>query len=58
VCDFSNPGVGQQPTIPWQTYQNDSASGSVLYGGKPLGPAPAGSGEGWASATFAGWLQK
>jgi hypothetical protein len=55
VCDFSKPGVGQQPTIPWQTYQNDAEGGGVLYGGRPLGPAPAGSGEGWTSATFAGW---
>jgi Tannase-like family of unknown function (DUF6351) len=22
VCDWSKPGVGQQPTIGWQTYQN------------------------------------
>jgi hypothetical protein len=57
VCDFSKPGVGQQPTIPWQTYQSDGEGGSVIYGGKPLGPAPAGSGEGWASPTFAGWLK-
>jgi hypothetical protein len=38
VCDWSLPGVGQQPTIPWQTYQN--ATGAVIYGGVPLGPAP------------------
>ena len=54
VCDWSKPGVDQQPTIPWQTYQN--ASGGVVYGGKPLGPAPANSGGGWASDSFAGWL--
>ena len=54
VCDFSRPGVDQQPTIPWQTYQ-DSA-GNVIYGGQPLGPAPAGSGVGWTSPSFAGWL--
>ena len=30
---------------------------SALYGGKPLGEAPANSGEGWTSATFAGWLK-
>jgi Tannase-like family of unknown function (DUF6351) len=58
VCDFSEPGVGQQPTIPWQTYQNDSKGGEVLYGGKPLGAAPADSGEGWTSSTFAGWLDR
>jgi hypothetical protein len=33
VCDYSQPGVDQQPTIPWMSY----ASGP---GGKPLGPAP------------------
>jgi Tannase-like family of unknown function (DUF6351) len=38
VCDFSKRGVDQQPTIPWQTYQN--ARGKVIYGGRPLGPAP------------------
>jgi Tannase-like family of unknown function (DUF6351) len=38
VCDFSKPGVAQQPTIPWLTYQD--AHGHVIYGGRPLGPAP------------------
>jgi hypothetical protein len=38
VCDFSRPGVDQQPTVPWQTYQN--ARGSVIYGGRPLGQPP------------------
>ena len=38
VCDFSKPGVGQQDTIAWQTYQR--RNGDVIYGGKPLGPAP------------------
>ena len=38
VCDFSQPGVGQQPTVPWQTYQD--STGQVVYGGEPLGPAP------------------
>ena len=38
VCDFSKPGVDQQGTIPWQTYQD--AKGRVIYGGEPLGPAP------------------
>ncbi len=37
VCDFSKPGVDQQPTIPWMTYQD--ARGHVIYGGRPLGPA-------------------
>lgn len=39
VCDYTKPGVAQQPVVPWLTYQN--ASGSVIYGGAPLGPAPA-----------------
>jgi hypothetical protein len=38
VCDYSKPGVGQQPTIPWLTYQN--AQGHVIYGGKPMGKPP------------------
>ena len=38
VCDFSKPGVDQQPTIPWQTYQD--AFGRVIYGGRSLGPPP------------------
>ena len=33
VCDYSVPGVEQQPTIPWQTY----AAGP---GGEPLGAPP------------------
>jgi hypothetical protein len=57
VCDFSKPGVSQQPTVPWRTYQNDSAGGAVVYGGKTLGRAPAHSGEGWTSAAFDGWLK-
>jgi hypothetical protein len=57
VCDFSQPAVGQQPTLPWQSYQDDRAGGAAVYGGQPLGPAPAGSGEGWTSAAFSGWLK-
>jgi uncharacterized tannase-like protein DUF6351 len=38
VCDYSKLGVSQQPTIPWLTYLN--AQGKVIYGGRPLGPAP------------------
>ena len=53
VCDWSRPGVDQVDTIPWQTYQD--GSGSVIYGGRPLGAAPAGSGGGWTSAGFASW---
>ncbi|MGZ4187168.1 MAG: DUF6351 family protein [Solirubrobacteraceae bacterium] len=54
VCDWSRPGVDQQPTIPWLTYQ--SANGSVIYGGNQLRAAPADSGGGWASQSFDGWL--
>jgi len=57
VCDFGKAGVDQKGTNPWQTYQDDSSGGAVIYGGKPLGRAPAGSGEGWASAAFSGWLK-
>jgi hypothetical protein len=53
VCDFSKPAVGQQGTIPWQTYQE--RSGSVIYGGKSLGASPAGSGAGWTSKAFGSW---
>ncbi len=38
VCNYRKPGVDQRPTIPWLTYQ--TASGRVIYGGRPLGPAP------------------
>ena len=38
VCDWDRPGVGQQPTIPWMTYQ--AINGTVIYGGRPLGPPP------------------
>ena len=38
VCDFRQPGVGEQDTVAWQTYQD--AKGKVIYGGKPL-PGPA-----------------
>jgi hypothetical protein len=51
VCDFSKPGVDQQGTIPWLTYQDDQ--GAVVYGGRPLSAAPANSGSGWASPAFA-----
>ena len=57
VCDFSKPGVSQTGTVPWQTYQDDANGGAVIYGGKPLGAAPANSGAGWTSAAFAGWLK-
>jgi hypothetical protein len=38
VCDYSRPGVDQQPTVPWLTYQD--ARGRVIYGGRPLAPPP------------------
>jgi uncharacterized tannase-like protein DUF6351 len=34
VCDYKKPGVGQQHSVPWMTYEDGP-------GGKPLGPAPA-----------------
>ncbi len=40
VCDYSKPGVGQGPTHPWMTYQSDAAGRHVIYGGRPMGPAP------------------
>ena len=33
VCDYSKPGVDQQPTMAWMSYADGP-------GGKPLGPAP------------------
>jgi Tannase-like family of unknown function (DUF6351) len=51
VCDFSKPGVSQQGTVPWQTYQD--TNGRVIYGGAALPAAPANSGSGWASPAFA-----
>jgi hypothetical protein len=53
VCDWSQKGVSQTGTIPWQTYQ-DSA-GNVVYGGRALGTAPSNSGTGWASESFGSW---
>jgi hypothetical protein len=57
VCDFSKPGVSQKGTVPWQSYQSDAAGESVIYGGKAMGRAPKGSGEGWASSVFGEWLK-
>src|SRR4051794_14716815 len=57
VCDFSKPGVDQTGAVPWQTYQDDAGGGAVIYGGRPLGTAPARSGEGWTSGAFSGWRQ-
>ena len=38
VCDWTKPGVDQQHTIAWQTYQ--TATGKAIYGGRPLGHPP------------------
>jgi hypothetical protein len=56
VCDFSQPGVGQQSTVPWQSYQD--AKGDHVYGGQRLGAAPAGSGTGWTSPVFGDWRSR
>ncbi len=56
VCDWTKPGVDQQRTVPWQTYQ--TAGGGVIYGGWPLGPAPADSGSGWTSPSFDWWQRR
>ncbi|NGY05852.1 DUF6351 family protein [Solimonas terrae] len=53
VCDFSKPGVSQQGTIPWLTYQN--SSGNVIYGGTPLAAAASNDGIGWTSPAFRGF---
>jgi hypothetical protein len=55
VCDWSRKGVNQTDPVAWQTYQ-DGAVGDVVYGGKPLGKAPVGSGGGWTTETvFGSW---
>jgi len=56
VCDYTQPGVDQAPTNAWQTYQD--ALGNVIYGGQPLGPAPANSGGGWTSPSFSTWTSQ
>lgn len=38
VCDYTKPGKGFQAATTWLTYQN--ADGSVIYGGRAMGPAP------------------
>jgi hypothetical protein len=38
VCNYGEPGVDQQKTVTWLTYQD--AAGHVSYGGQRLGPAP------------------
>jgi hypothetical protein len=53
VCDFSKPGVSQQKTIPWLSYQD--RNGNVVYGGTPLPAASANDGTGWTSPAFRGF---
>jgi uncharacterized tannase-like protein DUF6351 len=55
VCDWARKGPNQVGATPWQTYQDDSANGAVIYGGRGLGPAPGGSGSGWTSDSFGSW---
>jgi hypothetical protein len=55
VCDWSRNGPNQVDSTEWQTYQDDSSNGSVVYGGRALGPAPGGSGLGWTSESFGSW---
>jgi hypothetical protein len=38
VCDYSRPGIGQRGALGWLTFQD--AAGRVVYGGRPMGPAP------------------
>jgi len=50
VCDYSVSGRGRVRTQTWLTYSD--ADGEVVYGGRNLPPLPAGSGDGWSSASF------
>ncbi|MGH8861049.1 MAG: DUF6351 family protein [Jatrophihabitantaceae bacterium] len=38
VCNYTKAAVGHRRTVAWLTYQN--SHGAVIYGGRPLGPAP------------------
>jgi hypothetical protein len=38
VCNYGKPGVSQRGATPWLSYQDQA--GRVVYGGRPLGPAP------------------
>jgi len=38
VCDWQQPGVGQQPAVAWQTYQEPG--GGVIFGGRSMPPPP------------------
>ena len=37
VCDYSKPGVGQQPTATWLSYGDSTRH---VYGGTPMAPPP------------------
>ncbi len=50
VCDYRVPGQGRTRTQTWLTYAG--ARGGVATGGRNLPPLPAGSGDGWSSASF------
>ena len=41
VCDWSKPGIEQQPTIPWQTYERNADGSKVIYGGRRWARRPA-----------------
>ncbi|MBV9411729.1 MAG: hypothetical protein JO148_09035, partial [Acidimicrobiia bacterium] len=56
VCDYSKPGIDQRGTVPWRTYQSNAQGSHVIYGGAPLGAAPANTGSGWTSPSFSSWL--
>ncbi len=56
VCDWSRPGRGQGPAETWLTY--DDGAGGVVYGGRNLPDAPAGSATGWAASSFAELLER
>ncbi len=49
VCDYTQPGVGKQHTIPWLGYGD---ADEVVYGGTPLPARPAQSRSGWNSPAF------
>jgi hypothetical protein len=53
VCDWTRPGVNQRDSLGWRSYQD--AAGRVVYGGRSLGAAPGGSGQGWTSPAFSSW---
>jgi hypothetical protein len=55
VCDWTKPGPGQVGATPWMTYQDDN--GKVVYGGRPIGSAPASSGVGWTNGSFDSWTR-